>query len=200
MPRLDGFEVCRRLKGSRPTCFLPVVLLTALSDVESKVRGFEAGADDFLNKPFHRVELLTRLRSLLRIRSLRDELDTTEAVLFSMVELLEGKDPRPATTRSASPRSRAGTGRAIGLDGHALSTTSRSAPLLHDIGKLGRPGVDPARSERRALRRGAAHLPPAHRARRAHSAPIESLAGALAVVRHHHERLDGSGYPEGLVG
>ena len=85
MPRLDGFEVCRRIKAARPTCFIPVVMLTALSDVESKIRGFETGADDFLNKPFHRIELLTRLRSLLRIRGLRDELDSTEALIFSMV-------------------------------------------------------------------------------------------------------------------
>jgi DNA-binding response OmpR family regulator len=62
MPKLDGFEVCRRLKGSRATCFIPIVMLTALSDVSSKVGGFEAGADDFLNKPFQRLELLTRLR------------------------------------------------------------------------------------------------------------------------------------------
>ena len=103
MPRLDGFEVCRRLKNARPTCFIPVVLLTALSDVDRKVRGLEAGADDFLNKPFHRAELLTRLRSLLRIRALRDQLDSTESVMFSMVDLLEGKDPRTQDRRHAPP-------------------------------------------------------------------------------------------------
>ena len=91
MPRLDGFEVCRRLKGRRPSCFVPIILLTALADTESKIRGLESGADDFLNKPFHRSELLTRLDSLLRIRALRDELDSTESVIYTMIELLEGR-------------------------------------------------------------------------------------------------------------
>ena len=122
MPRMDGFAVCRRLRSQRPTCFIPIVLLTALTDVASKVRGLEAGADDFLNKPFHRVELLARLRSLLRIRNLRDELDSTENVMFSMIELLEGKDPR---TRHHSLRvaALASTGgRRLGLDSRALQT------------------------------------------------------------------------------
>ncbi|HEV8240446.1 MAG TPA: response regulator, partial [Thermoanaerobaculia bacterium] len=60
MPRMDGFEVCRRLKGSRATRFIPVVMLTALSAVDDKVHAFDAGADDFLNKPVHSHELRAR--------------------------------------------------------------------------------------------------------------------------------------------
>ena len=199
MPRLDGFEVCRRLKSARPTCFVPVVMLTALSDVESKVHGLEAGADDFLNKPFHRVELLTRLRSLLRIRGLRDELDSTEAVLFSMVELLEGKDPRWRRHSLRVAALAATAGRALGVAGRPLHDLVLGA-ALHDLGKLGVPdalllaGEGALQGVDLALYRTHAELGGRI------LAPISSLAGALPVVRHHHERVDGSGYPSGLSG
>ena len=198
MPRLDGFEVCRRIKAARPTCFIPVVMLTALSDVESKIRGFEAGADDFLNKPFHRIELLTRLRSLLRIRGLRDELDSTEALIFSMVHLLEEKDP---LTRNHSQRVAAiaaDTGRGRRLSSRAQYNLTLGA-LLHDIGKLGVPEsilLKPV-GERSAEDQEIYRLHTALGERIL--APIESLAGAIPFVRQHHERRDGSGYPNGSV-
>jgi putative two-component system response regulator len=199
MPKLDGFDVCRRLKSSRPTCFIPVVMLTALSDVESKVRGFEAGADDFLNKPFHRVELLTRLRSLLRIRSLRDELDSTEGLIFSMIHLLEEKDPR---RRNHSLRVAAishAAAREIGLPPRTVRNLTLGA-LLHDIGKL---GVSEA-----ALLHTEAERSPEERAEyRRHPelgarilSPVESLAEIVPYVLRHHERRDGSGFPAALTG
>jgi len=199
MPRLDGIEVCRRLKRARASCFVPVILLTALSDVESKVRGLESGADDFLNKPFNRIELLTRLRSLLRIRGLRDELDSTESVIFSMVELLEGKHPR---TRHHSLRVAALAGAAArrgGLPPHAVQELVWGG-LLHDLGKLGVP-------EAALLRSAAERTPEEERRYREHPqlgmrilAPIESLAGVVRLVGLHHERLDGSGYPAAIAG
>ncbi|MCB1008508.1 MAG: response regulator [Acidobacteria bacterium] len=199
MPRLDGIEVCRRLKSRRPTCFLPVVLLTALSDTESKVRGYDAGADDFLNKPFHRAELLARLRSLLRIRSLRDELDTTEAVLFSMIELLEGKDPRRRQHSARVAALSAAAARRLRLDAGEVHDLVLGA-ALHDLGKLGvpeaillKPAERRTEAERLAYREHVAIGPRI-------LGPLESLAGALPIVRHHHERLDGSGYPDGLAG
>lgn len=199
MPRIDGFEVCRRLKSARASCFVPIVLLTALSDVESKVRGLEVGADDFLNKPFHRAELLTRLRSLLRIRALRDELDSTESVMFSMVELLEGKLPR---TRHHSLRVAAiavGAGRRLGVAPRGLQDLA-SAALLHDIGKLGVPEAILLKGpgERSAAEEAIFRTHPGLGRRILE--PVESLSGALPLILHHHERLDGSGYPAGLAG
>ncbi len=75
MPGLDGYEVCRRLKADGATAFIPVLILTALSAPEEIGRAMEAGADDFLQKPFSRLELLIRVRSLLRIKKLRDQLE-----------------------------------------------------------------------------------------------------------------------------
>ncbi|HVY13224.1 MAG TPA: PleD family two-component system response regulator [Alphaproteobacteria bacterium] len=73
MPELDGFEVCRRLKGDAVTRAIPVVMVTALSDVQDRIKGLEAGADDFLTKPVNDVALLARVRSCLRLKTLMDE-------------------------------------------------------------------------------------------------------------------------------
>ncbi len=75
MPRMSGFEVCQRLKSDPATRDIPVLMVTALNEVGDVERGAEAGTDDFLSKPFNRIELLTRVRSLLRMRLLKRELD-----------------------------------------------------------------------------------------------------------------------------
>ncbi len=73
MPGMDGYEVCRRLKGDRKTMHIPVVMVTALSDIADRVRGLEAGADDFLTKPVNDVALFARVRSLVRLKLMMDE-------------------------------------------------------------------------------------------------------------------------------
>lgn len=75
VPRLDGYQVCRRLKSDAATVFLPVVMITALRDTGEKIKGVEAGADDFLTKPFNHLELVTRVKSLLRVKQLHDQLE-----------------------------------------------------------------------------------------------------------------------------
>ena len=75
MPGLDGYEVCRRLKADAWTAFIPVLILTALAGREERVRAMEAGADDFLSKPFNGLELLARVRALLRIKKLQDQVE-----------------------------------------------------------------------------------------------------------------------------
>lgn len=81
MPGMSGYEVCERIRASEATRLLPVVMLTALSEVAARIRGIEAGADDFLSKPFNREELLTRLRSLLRIKTLHDDIEAKNRLL-----------------------------------------------------------------------------------------------------------------------
>ncbi|MGX9146079.1 PleD family two-component system response regulator [Mesorhizobium sp. 128a] len=74
MPDMDGFEVCKRLKSDPATSHIPVVMITALDQVADRVRGLEAGADDFLTKPVNDLQLMTRVKSLVRLKSLTDEL------------------------------------------------------------------------------------------------------------------------------
>jgi class 3 adenylate cyclase len=100
MPGLDGFEICRRLKGSEATALLPVVLVTALEDHDSRVRGIEAGADDFLSKPVRREELVARVKTLRRLHETRKELEGRRLA----AEVQEKEAIRKAFSRYLSPR------------------------------------------------------------------------------------------------
>ena len=84
MPRMSGFEVCRKLKSDPRTREIPIIMVTALNELSDIERGVESGTDDFISKPVNRLELLTRVRSLLRVRHLRNELDRTLAYLNSV--------------------------------------------------------------------------------------------------------------------
>ena len=81
MPKMSGFEVCRRLKEDEATCDIPVVMVTALNELGDIERAVAAGTDDFLSKPINKLELLTRVKSLLRVRHLKSELERTLAYL-----------------------------------------------------------------------------------------------------------------------
>ncbi len=88
MPGMDGFVVCRRLKANSETADIPVVILTALTDVADRVRGLQAGADDFLTKPINDLALMARLRSLLRMKALMDEWRMREQTALQISPLL----------------------------------------------------------------------------------------------------------------
>jgi len=84
MPRISGFEVCRRLKADPKTRTIPILMVTALNELGDIERGVECGTDDFLTKPINKLELLTRVKSLLRVRHLKNQLDRTLAYLSDM--------------------------------------------------------------------------------------------------------------------
>jgi two-component system, OmpR family, alkaline phosphatase synthesis response regulator PhoP len=84
MPRMSGFEVCRRLKANPETREIPILMVTALNELGDIERGVESGTDDFLTKPINKLELLTRVKSLLRVRHLKNQLDRTLAYLSDM--------------------------------------------------------------------------------------------------------------------
>jgi class 3 adenylate cyclase len=100
MPGPDGFEICRRLKSNDATALLPVVLVTALEDHESRVHGIEAGADDFLSKPVRREELIARVNTLRRLHETRKELERRRLA----AEVQEKEAIRKAFSRYLSPR------------------------------------------------------------------------------------------------
>ncbi len=89
MPEMSGYEVCRDIRGNPATAMLPVVMVTALDPGEERIKGIEAGADDFLTKPINQAELLARVRSLLRIKELHDRVQTQAAELSEWNKTLE---------------------------------------------------------------------------------------------------------------
>src|SRR5213594_926565 len=86
MPGMSGYDVCRKIRENPATAMLPVIMVTALDPAQERVKGIEAGADDFLTKPIHQPEILARVRSLLRIKSLHDELSELNRSLEHRVQ------------------------------------------------------------------------------------------------------------------
>lgn len=92
MPRMSGYELCRKIKADPKTRDIPVIMVTALNELGDIQRGVESGTDDFITKPVNRLELVTRVKSLLRVRHLRSELDRALAYLKEVEDGPVGED------------------------------------------------------------------------------------------------------------
>ena len=198
MPFMSGFEVCERIKSNPETCLTPVILITALSGKEDRIQGIKTGADDFLTRPVDRTELLARVRSLLKLKQRTDELERAEAVLFSLARSIEGKDPY---THGHCERLAEYSGllsQQLGLPDE-LVTALRRAGVVHDIGKVAVPDailLKPSRLTEEEWKVMREHPVVGERI----CEPLKSFRHVLPIIRHHHERFDGSGYPDGLRG
>ena len=198
MPGMDGFEVCQRLKEDEQTRLIPVVFITALNDRRSRIMGIEAGGDDFLSKPFDRLELSARVKSLVRQKRLNEDLDHAEQVLFSIARAVESRDPNTGDhcERLVS------MGKAFGEYIQLPRTDIRNlmwGGYLHDIGKVGIPDA--------VLLKKGSFTPEEREIMILHVTigekickPLRTMHGVMPIIRHHHERWDGSGYPDGLAG
>jgi len=198
MPQLDGLEVCRRLKSDPATRFTPVVLVTGLSDLHDRIKGIEAGADEFLSKPVHPLELRARVGSLTRMKHLLDALDSAEAAFMTLALTIEARDPTTNGHCERLARHAVALGRALGLGDEDLQALNRGG-FLHDVGKVGVPDAV-------LLKQGPLTIAEFELMKRhpdigdSLCAPLQSLRAVRPIVRFHHERLDGSGYPLGLRG
>lgn len=198
MPGLDGFEVCKRIKNNPETYLIPVVLITALSDKQDRIEGIKSGADDFLTRPVDRTELLARVRSLLTLKRRTDELERAESVLFSLARSIEGKDPYTHGHCERLSAYSARLGEQLGLSIDEI-TALRRAGVVHDVGKVAVPDailLKPGRLTEEEWRLVREHPLVGERI----CAPLRSFRLVLPIIRHHHEKLDGSGYPDGLRG
>jgi putative two-component system response regulator len=198
MPVVSGIEVCRRVKSSPDSRLIPVVLITGQTATEDRVAGIEAGADDFLIKPVEREQLLARVRSLLRQKAYTDELEKAEAVLFALARSIEGKDPYTEghCERLAEYSSR--LGEHIGLSCQEINALRRGG-IVHDIGKVAVP--DSILLKPGKLTKKQKAIMQRHPAvGEGICAPLKTFRLVLPIIRNHHEKMDGSGYPDGLKG
>jgi putative two-component system response regulator len=195
---MSGIELCARLKADPRYELMPVVILTAVGDLEARVAGLAAGADDFFTKPVEFVELRTRLGALLRVRLLLGQLERAEAVITTLALTIEARDPYTLGHCDRLSRYAVAVGEALGLDAEMVRSL-RLGGYLHDLGKIAvpdgillKPGpLDPVEYERIRAHPGAGcDL----------VLGLRSMELVRPIMRHHHEKWDGSGYPDGLKG
>ncbi len=198
MPGMDGFEVCRRLKADEETRLVPVVFLTGLDSREARFKGLEVGGSDFLNKPFDLVELEVRVRNLVGFRRLTQDLEDAEKMLFAVARSVEARDEGTGDHCDRLSRLAERLGQYIGLGVDEVKALRR-AGYLHDIGKIGIPDailLKPAKLSATEWDVMRSHVDIGVEI----CAGLRTLRSTLPIIRHHHERLDGSGYPDRLVG
>jgi putative two-component system response regulator len=196
MPDKSGYEICREIKENPATRLIPVVLITGLSDREDKLRGIEAGADDFLNKPIFSEELFARVKSLLKLKEFTDELESAETVLCTLGLSVEARDPYTEGHCDRLARYASELGEHLRLDNESLVALRRGG-YLHDLGKIAVPDE--------ILKKGSNLTPAEWEIMKLHPItgetickPLKSLRLVLPIIRSHHEHPNGSGYPDGL--
>ncbi|MFQ5777735.1 MAG: two-component system response regulator [Terriglobia bacterium] len=198
MPEMDGLSVCTRLKSDSRTRLIPVVMITALHGEREKLRAIESGADDFLNKPFSKSELLARVKALVRLKRYTDELELVETALFSLALVVESRDPHTGDHCERLTRRALHLGERLLLPEKDLQALRRGG-YLHDIGKVAVPDailLKPARLTEEEWAVMKRHTLIGEQICK----PLRSMATVLPIIRSHHERWNGTGYPDGLAG
>ncbi len=212
MPDMDGYEVCRKIRANPKLAEVPVIMITANDNREARIKGLEAGADDFLTKPFDSLEIQIRIKNILRLNRFqnityqRDELARMNKELVTTYDkTIEGwsraMDLRDHETEGHTLRVTDATvklAKLAGVDSRALEHIRRGA-LLHDIGKLGIPDsilLKPGKLTEEEWKLMRMHPVYAY----SWLSPIEYLEPALDIPYCHHEDWNGKGYPRGLAG
>ena len=226
MPKIDGFEVAKRLKKEEETRIIPIVMVTALNEVEDRVKALEAGADDFLNKPVDKTELRARVQSLVKVKACNDhmrnyqkELEAEvakrtiqlrqalkrlkEVSLESIFHLCRAAEYRDENTGDHIKRMShyaCAVARKMGLNKQTVEDLLYTAPM-HDAGKIGIPDhilLKPSKLNNKEWETMKQHTIVGAQILAGSGAKFIKLAETIALT--HHERWDGSGYPKGLKG
>lgn len=217
MPEMDGFATIRALKESHALAHIPVIFLTANHDTETQVRALASGGVDFITKPFEKDVLLYRIELHIHLSQYQSDLEKTvreleDGIIVSFAEIIECRDNFNATHLLKTRRYVELLGRLLleenvfgnDLDAPTLDLIAR-ASVLHDVGKVGvsdqimfKPGAFTA-EEYAVMKKhaavGASTLEAIYK-----RTPMPILCYAIEIAKHHHERFDGTGYPDGLRG
>lgn len=233
MPEMDGITLCKIIKNDPETVDIGVILITGVGDLETRVKGLLAGADDFLNKPFMLPELQARIKSLTKVKLYHDFLkdyqrrleeevekktnellksnlnlqlalneikDLSLEIIFRLAKAAEYRDEHTGYHIQRIAHYTVAIGVHLGLNNETLEVLRYASPL-HDIGKLGIP--DAILLKPGALTKEEWEIMKEHTLIGANilkDSKIKYLKAAEKIALYHHERWDGSGYPEGLKG
>lgn len=233
MPEMDGITLCKIIKNDPETVDIGVILITGVGDLETRVKGLLAGADDFLNKPFMLPELQARIKSLTKVKLYHDFLkdyqrrleeevekktnellksnlnlqlalneikDLSLEIIFRLAKAAEYRDEHTGYHIQRIAHYTVALGVHLGLNNETLEVLRYASPL-HDIGKLGIP--DAILLKPGALTKEEWEIMKEHTLIGANilkGSKIKYLKAAEKIALYHHERWDGSGYPEGLKG
>ena len=219
MPKMDGYAACKKLKENPETQHIPVVMVTALADRDSKIKGLDAGADDFLTKPIDRVELMLRAKNLLKVKEFEDFLKRHNEILdtevkkktsqlresyidtiHKLTKVAEYKDEDTASHIKRSGYYSTILARKFGWQEAQIETIFYAAPM-HDIGKVGIPAeilLKPAKLSPEEFALMKTHTTIGANILSGMTSQIIQMAETIAIS--HHERWDGGGYPKGLKG
>jgi putative two-component system response regulator len=195
---MSGIDFCGMLKADRRTQLIPVLMTTGVQGVENEMAGLESGADEFLIRPLRPSMVRVRVRTLLRNKALIDSLEEAETILFALAHAVEHRDRYTGLHCERLAAYGMALARALGLPRHDQLALFRGG-YLHDIGKIGIP--DAILFKRGLLTDQEWEIMRQHTVRGEEICrPMKSLAPVLPIIRSHHERWDGSGYPDGLRG
>jgi len=198
MPGISGLEVCAQLKRNAETRLTPVVLISGEQERQTRLAGLDAGADDFLSKPVDPEELHTRVRSLMRLKRLTDDLESAESLFLTLGRVIEARDPCTEGHCERLAEYATMLGKQLNLDRAQLDALYRGA-FLHDVGKIAIP--DRVLLKKGRLTRKEYALMKRHPAVGDDLCrTVRAFEAVRPIVRHHHERVDGRGYPDGLAG
>ncbi|MGB7518632.1 MAG: HD domain-containing phosphohydrolase [Spirulinaceae cyanobacterium] len=198
LPDLDGFEICKGIKANETTASIPVIFITVLNDRKTYIKSLKAGGDDLLPKPLDRLELSTRVKSFIRQKRLYEDLDHTEQVLFSIAKAIGERDSDRSESSERLIQLAQSFGEYLGLPLAEVKDLIK-AIYLHDLGTVGIPDAVLLKEgtltleERKLINQ---HVLIGEKL----CQPLRDVEGVLPIIRHHHERWDGGGYPDGLVG
>jgi len=198
MPGISGNEICREIKTDEQTRLTPIITLTGYTETPDKIEAIESGSDVFINKPYKPMELVSWVQSLLRVKTLNDDLDSAERVIFSLARAIEAKDGYTQGHTERVSQYALLVADHLKLSAHDQNALQKGG-VLHDIGKIGVPDNILNKAGRLTDEEFVVIRTHPDRGEKI-CRPLNSMRDALPIIRHHHEKMDGSGYPDHLSG